>query len=276
MLIVKTKSPLEDELRGETAEVGTGTLGKAIDVLEAVALSSRPPRFTDLLGVVDQPRGTLHRHLSNLVEEGLLSQRADHSYELGVTLLKLASRAWAQNQFRTIAEPHLGRLHELTGETVHLGVLRGVEVIYLDKVEGRQAVRMHSQIGNASPIYCTGVGKAALAALPKAERERLIAAMSFRRYTENTLEGAAALRAEIEEIGRTGIAFDRQEHEPGIHCVAAPIHSRDREFVAGVSATAPAYRISMDQLAAWTPLVQAAAGAIMDDMTTRLGPKSGS
>lgn len=261
-------------MRSETAEAGTGTLGKAIDVLEAVASSPQPPRFTDLLGVVGQPRGTLHRHLSNLVEEGLLSQRADNSYELGTTLLKLASRAWAQNQFRAVAEPHLRHLHELTGETVHLGVLRGVEVIYLDKVEGHQAVRMHSQIGNASPIYCTGVGKAALAALPEMERDRLLSAISFQRHTENTLADAAALRAELDEIWHTGIAFDRQEHEPGIHCVAAPIHSRDREFVAGISATAPAYRISMEQLAEWAPLVQAAAGAIMDDMTTKLGPKS--
>jgi DNA-binding IclR family transcriptional regulator len=82
------------------------------------------------------------------------------------------------------------------------------------------------------------------------------------------------LRAEIDEIRRSGVAFDRQEHEPGIQCVAAPIHSRDRGFVAGISTTAPAYRISIEQLAEWAPLVQAAARAIMDDMATRLGPKS--
>lgn len=259
---------------GEVNESGTGTLGKAIDVLQAVASSPYPPRFTDLLQLVDQPRGTLHRQISNLIEEGLLSLRRDHSYELGLTLLKLASRAWAGNQFRTIAEPHLHRLHEQTGETVHLGVLQGLDVIYLDKVESRQAVRMHSQIGNASPAYCTGVGKAALAALPDTERNKLISAISFRRHTENTLADENALRIEIDEIRRSGVAFDRQEHEPGIHCVAAPIHSHDREFVAGISTTAPAYRISIDQLAEWAPLVQAAARAIMDDMATRLGPKS--
>jgi IclR family transcriptional regulator, acetate operon repressor len=255
-------------------EIGTGTLGKAIDVLEAVASSRNPPRFTDLLQLVDQPRGTLHRQISNLVEEGFLSIRHDHSYELGLMLLKLASRAWAGNQFRTIAEPHLRRLHEETGETVHLGVLQGVDVIYLDKVESRQAVRMHSQIGNASPVYCTGAGKAALAAMPDAEFDKLIAVIPFQRHTENTLTSREALRAEIGEIRRTGVAFDRQEHEPGIHCVAAPIHSRDREFIAGISTTAPSYRISIEQLTEWAPLVRAAANAIMDDMATRLGPKS--
>ncbi|MDW6024571.1 IclR family transcriptional regulator [Mesorhizobium sp. BAC0120] len=252
----------------------TGTLGKAIDVLEAVAASPTPLRFTDLLGLVDQPRGTLHRQVSNLIEEELLTVRADHSYELGIKLLKLASLAWSANQFRAIAEPHLRHLHEATGETVHLGVLQGVEVIYLDKVEGRQAVRMHSQIGNASPVYCTGVGKAALSALPDAELEKRIATMIFHRHTESTLADRAALRAEIDEIRRTGIAFDRQEHEPGIHCVAAPIHSRDRSFVAGVSVTAPSYRIGLARLAEWAPLVTQAGHAVMEDMAARLGPKA--
>ena len=184
------------------------------------------------------------------------------------------ARAWAGNQFRTVAEPHLRQLHEQTGETVHLGVLKGLDVIYLDKVESRQAVRMHSQIGNASPAYCTGVGKAALAALPDMELDKLISTISFRRHTEHTLTSLEALRGEIAEIRQTGIAFDRQEHEPGIHCIAAPIHSRDRDFVAGISTTAPAYRISIEQLTEWAPLVRAAAGAIMEDMTSRLGPKS--
>ena len=136
----------------------TGTVGKAMAVLEIVARAEEPPRFTDILARSDQPRGTLHRQLSNLVEEGLLSLNRDHTYSLGLRLLMFASRAWAGNQFRAIAEPHLRRLNEATGETVHLGVLRGTEVIYLDKVEGRQAVRMYSQIGNASPAFCTGVG----------------------------------------------------------------------------------------------------------------------
>jgi DNA-binding IclR family transcriptional regulator len=252
----------------------TGTLGKAMDVLDAVAAAATPPRFTDLLKKIDQPRGTLHRQISNLVEEGLLSVRGDHSYELGIRLLRLASKAWSDNQFRLVAEPHLRRLHDATGETVHLGVLSGSEVVYLDKVEGRQMVRMHSQIGNASPVYCTGVGKAALSALPDAEVERRIALLHFHAHTPVTLHDADALRREIAAIRRAGVAYDREEHEPGIHCVAAPIHSPNRDFVAGVSVTAPAYRIPMTRLEEWEPLVRSCAQAIMEDMASRLGPRS--
>lgn len=253
---------------------GTGTLGKAMAVLEIVAAADEPMRFTDILRLSDQPRGTLHRQLSNLVEEGLLSLNRDHSYALGIRLLKFASKAWAGNEFRTIAEPHLRRLHEQTGETVHLGVLRGLDVIYLDKVESRQAVRMYSQIGNASPVYCTGVGKAALSCLPEAELSRLLPRMTFHRFTDHTLTGVAELSAELADIRRTGTAFDREEHELGIRCVAAPIHSADRSFVAGVSVTGPAYRVSIDALEGWAGLVRATAHAIMDDMASRLGPRT--
>lgn len=254
-------------------DAGTGTLGKAMDVIEAVADAKSPMRFKDLLAVVDQPRGTLHRQVSNLIDEGLLRVNADHSYELGLRLLKFASNAWAGNRFREIAEPHLQALHERAGETIHLGVLQGNDVIYLDKVESRQSVRMHSQIGNASPAFCTGVGKAAMSLLPDEELEVRIALIDFHAYTSTTLRDADAVRREIADIREKGYAFDREEHEPGIHCVAAPIGSRERAFYAGISITAPVYRVDMDQLEKWAGDVRAAAAAITNDMKLKLGPR---
>jgi len=252
---------------------GTGTLGKAVAVLDVVASAKKPMRFTDLLAELDQPRGTLHRQISNLIDEGLLQVNPDNSYGLGLRLLKFASNAWAGNHFREIAEPHLQALHDKAGETVHLGVLQGTEVIYLDKVESRQSVRMHSQIGNASPAFCTGVGKAALALLPEDELHKRIERIDFHPYTANTIRDAEAFLREIAEIRATGIAFDREEHEAGIHCIAAPIGAPHRAFYAGVSVTAPVYRVAMQQLEAWAEDVRRTAAAITDDMRLKLGPR---
>lgn len=253
---------------------GTGTLGKAMDVVDAVATASSPMRFRDLAACINQPRGTLHRQVSNLIDEGLLEVRPDQTYGLGIRLLRLAAQSWSGNQFRTVADPHLRQLHRETTETVHLGVLRGTEVIYLDKVESTQAVRMHSQIGNASPCYCTGVGKAAMAALPASELDAMINNITFKRFTDHTLTDKQALRAALETIRRAGIAYDEEEHETGIHCIAAPVYSHNRSLVAGISVTAPVYRVSRAQLDKWAGLVQAAAAAIMDDMAFRMGPKA--
>lgn len=265
--------PAKASIAATQEDSKTGTLGKAMAVLELVSNAESPPRFTDLLNQSDQPRGTLHRQLSNLVEEGLLNLRNDGGYELGFTLLKFASRAWAGNEFRKVAEPHLNALHQQTGETVHLGVLRGGQVIYLDKVEGTQAIRMYSQIGNASPVYCTGVGKAALSVLSDEMFEAQISSIKFHQYTEHTLDNAAKLRAQMEIIRKRGIAFDLEEHELGIRCVAAPVYSRDRSLVAGISVTGPAYRVTEDQLESWTNLVAHTASQIMNDMATMLGPR---
>ncbi|MFS8115832.1 IclR family transcriptional regulator [Rhizobium jaguaris] len=258
------------EIRGATE---TGTLGKLMALVDLVALADNPMRFTDILSLSDQPRGTLHRQLSHLVEEGLLETDRDGRYLPGIRLLSLASRSWARNEFRTVAEPHLRLLQAQTGETVHLGVLRGTEVIYLDKVEGRQSVRMYSQIGNASPAYCTGVGKAALSALDDIDLEARVSGLQFHAYTEHTHRSVADLQADIAAIRARGCAFDREEHENGICCVAAPVRSDDGDILAGVSVTGPAYRVTSEKLQEWAPLVKVAAAAIMQDVRSRLGPR---
>jgi DNA-binding IclR family transcriptional regulator len=256
------RSKRED--RADESAASTGTLGKAIAVLEAVACSERPMRFTDVLALSGQPRGTLHRQLTHLLQEGLLEMRPDHSYAPGLRLLKLASSSWAGNDFRAVAAPFLEALHRETGETVHLGVLRGRDIIYLDKVESRQAVRMNSQIGNASPAYCT---------LDARALEAVLAGSSFQRFTPQTITDRSSLLAELESIRLSGIAFDREEHEPGICCVAAPLHDATRSLAAGISVTGPAYRVQPRQLEDWGPIVRRAADAIMLELSARLGPQ---
>jgi len=252
----------DDAVVNTEKSANTGTLGKALEVLDIIALADSPMRFTDILNRVDQPRGTLHRQLSNLVEEGLVQTNPDGTYDAGLRLLKLAARAWSKNSFRAIAENHVRKLHEATGETIHLGVLNGLEVIYVDKVESNQTVRMHSQLGNASPLYCTGIGKAMLALLDEDECANRAAQFEYVKYTDTTLHTSKMLLREIEQIRTLGVSHDREEHEVGIRCVSAGIGGEGYSTIAGVSVTAPAYRISEDIIKTWERLVQETARAI--------------
>lgn len=254
-------------------ESQTGTLGKALAVLDVIATSAEPLRFTDLLKRMQQPRGSLHRQLSHLLEEGLLTLNAETgTYELGVRLLNWASLAWSQNTLRQVAAPFLETLHQRTNETVHLAVLRGDRVVYLDKVESSQAVRMHSQIGNTSPIYCTGVGKAMLAALDEASLIDLVQGLEFQIFTEHTLISAEALIAEIAMIRTQHYAEDREEHERGIRCVAAPLVAASGELCGGISVTTPVYRLQPEQLVQWRVWVVETAQAINESLKVKLGP----
>ena len=258
--------------REKTTDSTTGTLGKAISLLELVVLSPQPLRFTDILQLCEQPRGTLHRQLGHLLEEGLLEQKDDQTYVAGLRLLTFASQAWSGNDLRSIAAPHLRILHEKTQESVHLGVLRGAEIVYLDKIDGKHAVRMYSQIGRVSPAYCTGVGKAALSLLPDAELDAVAATMDFHAYTSKTILSATRLKPAVEDIRSLGYGFDLEEHETGIQCIAVPIIAPGQRFYAAISVTGPAYRLTQERLASWSDIVCEAAQNIASDLFVRLPP----
>ena len=253
-------------------ENATGTLGKVVSLLELIAFAEKPMRFTDVVEASGQPRGTVHRQLAHLVAEGLVDHAADQTYAVGLRLLQLAARAWSSSDLRSVAAPHLLALQEATQESVHLAVLNGGQVTYLDKMEGRHTLRMHSQVGKTSPAYCTGVGKAALSLLPVDELAELAAGMEFHRFTEATLITPEALMADVAAIRDNGYGFDLQEHEIGIHCVAAPVRAPGRNFLAAISVTGPAYRVDAEQLRNWAPLVRETADKISAELACRLSP----
>lgn len=256
----------------QKTENATGTLGKVVSLLELIAFAEKPMRFTDVVEASGQPRGTVHRQLAHLVAEGLVDHAADQTYAVGLRLLQLAAKAWSSNDLRSVAAPHLSALQEATQESVHLAVLNGGQVTYLDKMEGRHTLRMHSQVGKTSPAYCTGVGKAALSLLPVDELAELAAGMEFHRFTEATLITPEALMADVAAIRDNGYGFDLQEHEIGIHCVAAPVRAPGRNFLAAISVTGPAYRVDAEQLRNWAPLVRETADKISAELACRLSP----
>ena len=110
--------------------------------------------------------------------------------------------------------------------------------------------------------------------MPKDEAISRIANINFQQFTSSTLPNKQALLSELDEISATGNAYDREEHEPGIHCVAAPVFSDDRSIGGGISVTAPSYRISVEQLVSWAETVRETASAINADLPIRMGPRA--
>ena len=255
------------------SDTSTGTLGKLVTLLELISVSQQPLRFVDVVKASKQPRGTVHRQLAHLLAEGLIEQLPDQTYVPGLRLLSFATKAWERNDLRSIARPYLAQLNELTGEAVHLDVLRGSEVTYLDKLEARQNLRMHSHIGNRSPAYCTGVGKAALSLLSDEEISNRLCNVEFYKFTPTTITTLETLLVNIAEIRERGFAYDLEEHEEGICCVAAPLVNLDNRQLAAISVTGPAYRVSQNILDRWGPMVTLAAKNISESMRSGLHPK---
>lgn len=243
-----------------------GTVGKALGVLDQVAEFGRPVRFTELLDRSDYPKATLYRLIQTLTSQGMLIYDPDRQvYALGVRLVRLAHAAWRQSSLAPLARPHLDALSRKIGETVHLAQLDGGQVLYVDKRNAADPIEMYSQAGKVGPAYCTGVGKAMLAYLDPEALEIALVRQAFHRYTCQTFCDAASLRAELDAIRARGHAYDNEEHEPGIICIAAPILTGAGRVLGALSVTTATARQSMDQLDALLPDLHATATAIADE-----------
>lgn len=242
---------------------GDGTVGKALDVLDMVAKAGHPVRFSELLAQGTYPKATLYRFLQTLTNQGMLAFDPDQqSYALGVRLVRLAHAAWAQSSLAPIARPWLDALSKDIGETIHLAQLDQGQVLYVDKRNAARPVDMFSQAGKVGPAYCTGVGKAMLAYLPTDELDRAIERQSFHRFTETTLASPEALREDLQTIRARGFAFDREEHEPGIICIAIPILTRGKRVLGALSVTSTTSQQTLDGLAVLQPKISETAAHI--------------
>lgn len=241
----------------------SGTVGKALSVLDQVASFERPVRFNDILEGSPFPKATLYRILQNLVTEDLLTfDRKWQTYALGVRLVRLAHSAWTQSSLAPVARPHMTALSEATGETIHLAQLDGPHVLYLDKRDAARRITMFSEAGKVGPAYCTGVGKAMLAHLPEGELQRILPQQSFHRFTSSTICSQEDLTRELVQIRKDGFALDREDHEPGIICVAVPVLSGSRQMMGAISITSTSARTSLGKLKKFVPDLQKAACAI--------------
>ncbi|SOH94255.1 transcriptional regulator, IclR family [Monaibacterium marinum] len=245
-----------------------GTVGKALGLLDMVVGFGRPVRFVEVQQVSDMPKATLYRLLQTLTNQRMLSYDEERStYQPGLRLVQLAHSAWRQVTLAPVARPHLDALSAKLGETVHLAQLDGGQVLYIDKRNATRPISMFSDAGKIGPGYCTGVGKAMLAYLPEAELARALSQQSWFGHTEHTHTTPDSLRNELPDIRRTGISFDREEHEPTIICIAVPILDATQRPLGAMSITSSTLRHSLTDLERFAPDLHATASAIARDAT---------
>jgi DNA-binding IclR family transcriptional regulator len=210
-------------------------LGRIAAVLEAFSDGRQVLSLSDLNERTGLPKSTLHRLAEQLCGIGWI-QRDPGGYHVGVRMFELGSLEVAGNQLHDAAMPHLQALASRTGLSVQLGILDGVEVVYLERIVVG-SLRLPTRRGGRKPAYCTALGKA-MAAFDEESTAALTAA-DMPRKTANTITEPAALLSELGRIRDGGVAFDRGEAYEEIVCVAAPIRS-SAEAIGAVSVTGPA------------------------------------
>lgn len=221
---------------GETLPTGRDegiqVLRRAAAALDEIAAEPGRLRLVDLGERLGLAKSTARRLLVGLVEVGLASVDSQGRFSLGERLLGLGRADGAQ--ISALFRPTIERVARATdGETVDLSMLRGQRMWFIDQIESSHRLRAVSAIGVRFPLESTANGKAALAALDDADAQAAVSRLSA--------EVAKGLRAEIAEIRRTGIAFDRDEHTPGISAAAIARRTVGDSVVA-ISVPAPTER----------------------------------
>lgn len=251
-----------DETTATKSPSGSQTLFRGLDLLDVVAESGTIglPALAKQLGLT---RSTTHRLATALVERRLLSQAPREGYSLGSKLLELGYLASQQMDLPRLARPHLEKLLDELEDTIHLGVLDEDRALYLDKLTGRRRINISSRVGDRQPVRSTGLGKALVLDETEARWRELY-----------RLEGPPAPGAPDEEqwiawmqdYSKRGVAFDLEENEDRIRCVAAPIRGAAGQIVAAISVSGAAQYMDDARMSTLVEDVREAANAIGRDL----------
>ncbi|MEI3607239.1 IclR family transcriptional regulator [Pseudogracilibacillus sp. SE30717A] len=222
---------------------------RVLRILEEIAKSEEGIGVTELANRLELNKSTVYRFLATLEEEQYLEQQlTTKKYQSGIKLFELASRIVNQVDWTKDIRPFLVDLKDRVNETVHLGIIDDGEVVYIDKVECERSIRMYSRVGKRAPVYCTGVGKAILAFLSKEKQANIIENIDYTKFTASTIIDDSDLNKEIKIIRAQGFALDREEHESGVNCAAAPIFTHDGQVLGGISIAGPSSRVDEENL----------------------------
>jgi len=263
----------EDVTIAAPAPSGTQTLLRGLAVIQAVAAGARD--LKEIARRVGTTRSTTHRLASCLVEERYLRVLPQVGYVLGARLIELGFQAREEVPLVMLAEPWLEQLSALTGDTIHLAVRDGDEVLYLHKTPGRNGPEMRSRVGHRMPLARTGIGKALLLQAEPAEWQRLYrsgleAAARSALWPDHPEQSWGEFLERMQHYAAGGYAFDLEDNEPSIRCVAAPIHDASGHIVAAISIAGTVPYMPLEKMQTLIAPVQAAVAAVSEQLGGRV------
>ncbi len=248
-------------------------LDRVVRILECFGPERTDLRLVEIARATGLHKSTLYRLLEAMRAHRLLGfDPATGCYHPGLKLFEIGSLAAGRFELDRHAHPTLEHLATVSGETAHLCVLDGSDVVYVAKVECTRTLRIPSAVGQRNPAYCTGVGKAILAFLSPAQIDAYIASTPLRPFTRKTLTSATELKANLRQIATQGYAVDDQEREEGVRCVAAPVRDHTGKVAAAISIAGPSIRVTKERVPELAGHVMRAA----DEISAHLGYRAAS
>lgn len=225
------------------------SVSRALDIIHLVGMKKGGLGVTEIAKQIDINKSSVYRILSTLAQYGYIEQdEVTGRYKLGYKFLEISSKLLDSIDLRTEARPFLQELENETNEVIHLVVYDQGEVVYIEKLEGNETLRMHSKVGKRAPMHCTSVGKAIMAHQPSGIVHEIVDRKGLPMHTEKTISDKDTLFQELVKVKQEGYALDLEENENGITCIAVPIFDHSGNVTAAVSISGPTMRMSADRL----------------------------
>ncbi|WP_270169920.1 IclR family transcriptional regulator [Paenibacillus sp. SYP-B4298] len=225
------------------------SVDRALTILDLFDESTRELKITDISARVGLHKSTVHSLLKTLQKHRYIEQDEKGLYRLGMRVLEKGQQMLQSFDIREIAGTHLHALSGETGQSVHLVIRDGAEGVYIDKVEGSKAAIRYSRIGRRVSLHSSAVGKVLAAFMPEAELRSVLAGYEYTILTQHTIAGEAAFLEELRIVRDEGVAYDREENEPGVRCAAAPVYDHAGHVIAAISISTMASAVGDEELA---------------------------
>jgi IclR family transcriptional regulator, KDG regulon repressor len=246
-------------------------------ILDALAEAKEEMGATEVAGCLNLHKSTVHRLLVTLERHRFVEKNPKSAkYKLGWRLFELGSVAVSRVDLHERAGPHLQSLVNKTGETAHLGIVSGNELLSIISVESTRSLRLPTTVGRRSPLYCTSQGKAILAFTPEPAASQMIRQLEFRSLTRNTITKVARFKEELARVRQCGYAIDNEEMEDDLRCVGAPVFDHSGQVIAAISIAGPTYRVGGGQLPRLIESVLSASRQLSEALGYRAGNPSDS
>lgn len=223
------------------------SLERALTILNKLSEYPDGLQIARLSEYVGLTKSTTHRLLATLLNMNYVEKNPEtDKYKLGLQVLFLSRNILNNSDIVNTAKPYLEKLSKEVNETVHLCIQDHENVVYIDKIECNQMIRMYSRIGSRAPMYRTAVGKVLFSGMDQDKLEDMVSKIEFIPTTPTTITSKEKFLQEVEQVRNQGYALDNAENQEGLQCVAAPIYDHKGKIVASFSISGPDNRVTMD------------------------------
>jgi IclR family transcriptional regulator, KDG regulon repressor len=260
--------PTKTEAGGPEAETASGTVRKALAIISAFSYGEPVLGVSELARRLGYGKSTVHRILTTLREEGFVERTLDDRYRLSLRLYEIGQQVAISTEIRELAHVALERLRNETGETAHLAVLAGADVVYLDRLESPHMLRVFTKLGRRRAAHATSSGKCLLAFGSPTDVQAAIDG-GLPRLGPRTVTTKASLLRVLSEVRSKGFATSIEESAPGVASVGAPVFDGAGSCVAAVSVAGPVARLTDDNFDRAVRLVIAAAADVSRSLAKR-------